>query len=183
MVWQQTPGGANFDYLLSMPMNWFTRERKKLLTEEMELKMKEREILLMKTAAQMWRDDLDRFLQLLEEQEEQEAAAASAPPSPVRHDVSQPTEEASQLSVAEKTVIELPPVDPLPELPIPVPNDGGTSIEIISNELDALDLNELEENDSPVRHYAHPKKRQSMSQYFSFIGILQINRVNILIDM
>lgn len=131
-------------------MNWFTREHKKKLTEELQAKMKEREILKMKTAAQLWRDDLDRFLQLLDEEE-----AASVPPSPIHR------EEASKKRASGFFRPSLEPLRSTDEDPDPV--------DFVTMGVNELDVNN-EDDDSPKDH---PRKRNrlSMTQYFSFLGM------------
>jgi len=63
---------ADYDYLLDMPMRSLTYERKEDLLKKKEAKMNEYEILRRKTCADLWREDLDLFLSVLQEVEDSE---------------------------------------------------------------------------------------------------------------
>ena len=63
---------ADFDYLLDMPMRSLTYERKEDLLKKKQQKMAEYDILRSKSAADLWRIDLDHFLEVLHDVEEGE---------------------------------------------------------------------------------------------------------------
>ena len=63
---------ADFDYLLDMPMRSLTYEKKEDLLRKKKIKLNEYEILRSKTPADMWREDLDHFLVMLQEVEDSE---------------------------------------------------------------------------------------------------------------
>merc|ERR1712071_472002 len=63
---------ADFDYLLDMPMRTLTYERKEDLLKKKQQKMAEYDILRSKSAADLWRIDLDHFLEVLHDVEEGE---------------------------------------------------------------------------------------------------------------
>lgn len=60
----------DFDYLLEMSIRSLTYERKEELLKKRDAKMKEYEILLGKTPADLWREDLKQFLAALQELED-----------------------------------------------------------------------------------------------------------------
>ena len=63
---------ADFDYLLDMPMRSLTYERKEDLLKKKEAKMNEYEILRRKSPADLWCEDLDHFLAVLQDVEDSE---------------------------------------------------------------------------------------------------------------
>ncbi|XP_032783705.2 DNA topoisomerase 2 isoform X2 [Daphnia magna] len=60
---------GDYDYLLDMPMRSLTYEKKEELLKKRDIKMKEYDILLKKTPADLWREDLDNFLVQLQDLE------------------------------------------------------------------------------------------------------------------
>ncbi len=65
---------GDFDYLLDMPMRSLTYEKKEELLKKRDVKMKEYDILLKKSPADLWREDLDHFMVMLKEVEDAEQA-------------------------------------------------------------------------------------------------------------
>lgn len=61
-----------FDYLLGMSMWMLTEERKNELLRQKDQKLHELETLKKRTNKDLWRDDLDAFIEKLEEVEEKE---------------------------------------------------------------------------------------------------------------
>lgn len=61
---------GDYDYLLDMPMRSLTYEKKEELLKKRDAKMKEYDILLKKSPADLWREDLDCFMAQLVELEE-----------------------------------------------------------------------------------------------------------------
>lgn len=64
---EASTSASDFDYLLSMPMWNLTKEKVDLLKAEKEDKEQELEILIETTPEQLWIDDLDLFLEQLDE--------------------------------------------------------------------------------------------------------------------
>lgn len=62
----------NFDYLLGMSMWMLTEERKNELLRQRDTKVHELETLKKKSNKDLWREDLDVFLEKLNEVEEKE---------------------------------------------------------------------------------------------------------------
>jgi DNA topoisomerase-2 len=63
---------GDYDYLLDMPMRSLTYEKKEELLKKRDIKMKEYDILLKKSPADLWREDLDHFMVVLKEVEDAE---------------------------------------------------------------------------------------------------------------
>lgn len=63
---------GDYDYLLDMPRCSLTYEKKEELLRKKKAKMQEYEILRKKTPADLWRDDLDHFLEVLQDVEDAE---------------------------------------------------------------------------------------------------------------
>lgn len=61
---------GDYDYLLDMPMRSLTYEKKEELLKKRDTKMKEYDILLKKSPADLWREDLDCFMAQMIELEE-----------------------------------------------------------------------------------------------------------------
>eukprot|EP00510_Aplanochytrium_minuta_P007455 CAMPEP_0184033568 /NCGR_PEP_ID=MMETSP0955-20130417/3865_1 /TAXON_ID=627963 /ORGANISM="Aplanochytrium sp, Strain PBS07" /LENGTH=306 /DNA_ID=CAMNT_0026319987 /DNA_START=64 /DNA_END=984 /DNA_ORIENTATION=- len=66
-----------FDYLLSMPVYNLTMEKVEEITKNRDLKRAELDDLRSKTPADLWNEDLDKFLVALDEQDEIDAKAES----------------------------------------------------------------------------------------------------------
>ena len=67
-----TSKSSDFDYLLDMPMRSLTYEKKEDLLKKKEAKLSEYEFLRSKTPADLWCEDLDHFLVVLQEVEDSE---------------------------------------------------------------------------------------------------------------
>ncbi|XP_041374338.1 DNA topoisomerase 2-alpha-like isoform X2 [Gigantopelta aegis] len=67
-----TGGGPDFNYILSMPLWNLTKERKDELCKQRDAKARELQILRGKTYCDLWKEDLERFLEMLDEVEQQE---------------------------------------------------------------------------------------------------------------
>lgn len=61
-----------FDYLLGMSMWMLTEERKNELLKQKDAKLHELDILKKKTKEELWREDLDAFVEKLDSVEEKE---------------------------------------------------------------------------------------------------------------
>ncbi|XP_076440250.1 DNA topoisomerase 2-alpha-like isoform X2 [Babylonia areolata] len=67
-----TTGGPDFNYILNLPLWSLTKERKDELLKQGESKRQELLELRKKTTSDLWRDDLEQFMLVLDELEEQE---------------------------------------------------------------------------------------------------------------
>ena len=63
---------GDYDYLLDMPMRSLTYERKEELLKKRDAKMTEYNILKAKSAADLWKEDLDHFMEQLQVVEDSE---------------------------------------------------------------------------------------------------------------
>lgn len=63
-----------YDYLLGMSMWMLTEERKNELLQQRDNKLKELDILKKKSKSDLWREDLDIFMEKLDEVEAKERA-------------------------------------------------------------------------------------------------------------
>ncbi|KAK7507966.1 hypothetical protein BaRGS_00000931 [Batillaria attramentaria] len=79
-----TTGGPDFNYILNLPLWSLTKERKDELLKQGESKREELIQLRKKTPNDLWMDDLEQFLQLLDEveQQEKEEQSSEAPMKP-----------------------------------------------------------------------------------------------------
>ncbi len=64
-----SPGGPDFNYLMTLPMWSLTKEKKEALLKERDQKSDELYRLKKKTSQDLWRDDLDGFLKELDVRE------------------------------------------------------------------------------------------------------------------
>ncbi|XP_023805347.1 DNA topoisomerase 2-alpha [Oryzias latipes] len=71
--------GADYNYLLSMPMWFLTKEKKEDLCKQRDAKMTELNTLKGKSPADLWKEDLAAFSEELERLEQKEKDDASAP--------------------------------------------------------------------------------------------------------
>lgn len=71
--------GPDYNYLLSMPMWFLTKEKKEELCKQRDAKMTELNILKKKSPADLWREDLAAFSEELERVEAKEKEEASVP--------------------------------------------------------------------------------------------------------
>ena len=67
---------GDYDYLLDMPMRSLTYEKKEELLRKRDVKMQEYDILLKKSPADLWREDLDALMKMMVELEEAEKEEA-----------------------------------------------------------------------------------------------------------
>ena len=67
---------GDYDYLLDMTMRSLTYEKKEELLRKRDVKMQEYEILLKKSPADLWREDLDALMKMMVELEEAEKEEA-----------------------------------------------------------------------------------------------------------
>jgi DNA topoisomerase-2 len=75
-------GAKDFNYILNMPLWSLSKERKEALLKQRDDKIEELEALKLKTPKDLWRTDLDAFLEELdkvEEKERQDAKMSSGP--------------------------------------------------------------------------------------------------------
>ncbi|XP_063044245.1 DNA topoisomerase 2-alpha [Engraulis encrasicolus] len=73
---EEEAAGPDYNYLLSMPMWYLTKEKKDELCKQRDAKMTELNTLKRKQPADLWKEDLAAFTEELERVEEQERAAA-----------------------------------------------------------------------------------------------------------
>ncbi|KAK7919775.1 hypothetical protein WMY93_011059 [Mugilogobius chulae] len=71
--------GPDYNYLLSMPMWYLTKEKKDELCKQRDAKLTELNILKSKSPADLWREDLAAFTEELERIEAKEKEEAAAP--------------------------------------------------------------------------------------------------------
>ncbi|KAK6644205.1 DNA topoisomerase 2 [Polyplax serrata] len=76
--------GPDFDYLLGMPMWSLTLERKNELLKKRDDKIQELKALQRKTPSDLWRDDLNAFLEKLDEIEQKEREEQAEGPKAVK---------------------------------------------------------------------------------------------------
>ncbi|XP_059908097.1 DNA topoisomerase 2-alpha isoform X2 [Gadus macrocephalus] len=72
--------GPDFNYLLSMPMWFLTKEKKEELCRQRDAKMTELNTLEKKTAPDLWREDLAAFMEELERVEQREKEESASVP-------------------------------------------------------------------------------------------------------
>lgn len=72
------PDLKKYDYLLGMSMWMLTEERKNELLRQKDSKMTELDILKKKTNGDLWREDLDTFMDELDKLEKKELAEINA---------------------------------------------------------------------------------------------------------
>ncbi|CAL1599176.1 unnamed protein product [Knipowitschia caucasica] len=72
--------GPDYNYLLSMPMWYLTKEKKDELCKQRDAKLTELNTLKTKAPADLWREDLSAFSEELERLEAKEKELESAPP-------------------------------------------------------------------------------------------------------
>ncbi|RVE59454.1 hypothetical protein OJAV_G00188610 [Oryzias javanicus] len=76
---EEQSSGPDYNYLLSMPMWFLTKEKKEELCKQRDAKMTELNTLKGKSPSDLWREDLAAFSEELERLEQQEKEDASAP--------------------------------------------------------------------------------------------------------
>lgn len=67
---------GDYDYLLDLPMRSLTYEKKEELLKKRDIKMQEYDVLLKKSPADLWREDLDALMKMMQELEEAEKEEA-----------------------------------------------------------------------------------------------------------
>uniref|UniRef100_A0A8C6LRA6 DNA topoisomerase 2 n=1 Tax=Nothobranchius furzeri TaxID=105023 RepID=A0A8C6LRA6_NOTFU len=76
---EQDDSGPDYNYLLSMPMWFLTKEKKEELCKQRDAKLTELNILKKKSAEDLWREDLSAFSEELERVEAKEKENAMLP--------------------------------------------------------------------------------------------------------
>ncbi|XP_070707709.1 DNA topoisomerase 2-alpha [Pempheris klunzingeri] len=76
---QEDTSGPDYNYLLSMPMWYLTKEKKEELCKQRDAKMTELDTLKKKSPGDLWRENLAAFLEELENVEAKEKESASLP--------------------------------------------------------------------------------------------------------
>ncbi|KAM4624510.1 DNA topoisomerase 2-alpha [Polymixia lowei] len=76
---EEDTSGPDYNYLLSMPMWFLTKEKKEELCKQRDAKMTELNNLKKKAPADLWREDLAAFTEELERVEETEKESAAMP--------------------------------------------------------------------------------------------------------
>ncbi|KAM8836026.1 DNA topoisomerase 2-alpha isoform 2-T2 [Spinachia spinachia] len=76
---EEDTSGPDYNYLLSMPMWYLTKEKKDELCKQRDAKMTELNTLKKKAPTDLWKEDLAAFLEELEVVEEKEREAARMP--------------------------------------------------------------------------------------------------------
>ncbi|KAM6963798.1 DNA topoisomerase 2-alpha [Tautogolabrus adspersus] len=76
---QEDTSGPDYNYLLSMPMWFLSKEKKEELCKQRDAKMTELNTLKQKTPADLWKEDLAAFSEELERLEQKEKDTASMP--------------------------------------------------------------------------------------------------------
>lgn len=77
---KEDTSGPDYNYLLSMPMWYLTKEKKDELCKQRDAKMTELNTLKMKAPADLWKEDLAAFTEELERVEQKEKEAQNAMP-------------------------------------------------------------------------------------------------------
>ncbi|TRY95796.1 hypothetical protein DNTS_008329 [Danionella cerebrum] len=77
---KEDTSGPDYNYLLSMPMWYLTKEKKDELCKQRDAKLTELNTLKMKEPADLWKEDLAAFTEELERLEQKELEAQSAIP-------------------------------------------------------------------------------------------------------
>lgn len=75
---------GDYDYLLDLPMRSLTYEKKEELLKKRDVKMQEYDVLLKKSPADLWREDLDCFMAQLIQLEIEEKEEAKEKKKPVK---------------------------------------------------------------------------------------------------
>ncbi|XP_069011986.1 DNA topoisomerase 2-alpha [Embiotoca jacksoni] len=76
---KEDTSGPDYNYLLSMPMWFLTKEKKEELCKQRDAKLTEMNILKSKTPTDLWKEDLAAFTEELERLEAKEKENANAP--------------------------------------------------------------------------------------------------------
>ncbi|XP_037134365.1 DNA topoisomerase 2-alpha isoform X2 [Syngnathus acus] len=76
---EEDTSGPDYNYLLSMPMWYLTKEKKEELCRQRDAKMTELNVLSNKTPVRLWEDDLTAFLEELDRVEAKEKEDAKMP--------------------------------------------------------------------------------------------------------
>ncbi|MBN3308692.1 TOP2A topoisomerase, partial [Amia calva] len=81
---EEDTSGPDYNYLLSMPMWFLTKEKKDELCKQRDAKMNELDILKRKSPSDLWKEDLANFVEELERVEAKEREDASSHVKPAK---------------------------------------------------------------------------------------------------